>query len=174
MRGLQEQKCALQGVFFHVVLVQYPWTLIRAMITAGTIHLNIRTACWEAMVKRGRMRGPREMKVLEKVGDISPWLQGVGMLRGEDSLAFEMPESPWLDASCQPLGLGPRQSSRSSLAFLLQNFTLSLEGHLQTAAFLASFWFFLCLAPCVSDAAGFAAMFFSSQFHLIPLPLQLL
>lgn len=99
MRGLQEKKGALHSVFFHMVLVRHPWTLIQAVTTAGPIHPNtIRKTCWGAMVKRGRTRGAGELKVLGKIGDISPWLQGIRMLRGEDSLGFEVSESPQLDA----------------------------------------------------------------------------
>lgn len=73
--------------------------LIQAVTTAGPIHPNtIRKTCWGAMVKRGRTRGAGELKVLGKIGDISPWLQGIRMLRGEDSLGFEVSESPQLDA----------------------------------------------------------------------------
>lgn len=82
-----------------MVLVRHPWTLIQAVTTAGPIHPNtIRKTCWGAMVKRGRTRGAGELKVLGKIGDISPWLQGIRMLRGEDSLGFEVSESPQLDA----------------------------------------------------------------------------
>lgn len=58
--------------------------------------------------------------MLEKAGDISPWLQGVRMLRDKDGLRFEVPESPQLDACCQMLGLGPRHSCRSRPAFGIQ------------------------------------------------------
>lgn len=101
-----------------MVLVRNPWALIQAVTTADTIHPNtIRTACWGAMVKRDRTRGAGELKVLEKVGDISSWLQGITVLRSEDSLGFEVPESLQLDAWCQVLGLGPRPSGRSRPAF---------------------------------------------------------
>lgn len=57
---------------------------------------------------------------------------------------------------------------------LLQSFTSSLLGHLWAAVFPAPFWFFLCLAPPVPEAAGFAAVLFFHQFHLYPLPPELL
>lgn len=39
-----------------------------------------------------------------------------------------------------------------------QSFTSSLLGHLWAAGFPAPFWFFLCLAPPVLEASGFAAV----------------
>lgn len=53
---------------------------------------------------------------------------------------------------------------------LFQSFTSSLLGHLWAAGFPAPFWFFLCLAPPVLEASGFAAVPFPPQFHLNSLP----
>lgn len=41
MRGLQDPKGALQGVFFHVLLVRGPWTMIQAVTMVGIIHPKI-------------------------------------------------------------------------------------------------------------------------------------
>jgi len=57
---------------------------------------------------------------------------------------------------------------------LLQSFTSSPLGYLRAAAFPAPFWFFLCLAFPVPEAAGFAAGLFIPQFLLNPLPPELL
>lgn len=118
-------------------------------------------------------------KVLKKVGDTSPWLQGVRMLRDEDSMGFEVPESPPLDAWCHVLGLGPRQPGRSRLVFGRQ-WIFTPELYLITAGTLAGssisstvLVLFLSGSSCIRCSWLCTHVIFS-RFHLNLLPPELL
>lgn len=140
----------------------------------GTIHPNtIRTAYCKATVKRGRTRGAEELKVLEKVGDISCWLQEARMLRGEDSLAFVVPESPWLDAWSQVLGLGPRPSGRSRAAFTPELYLVTSETSAGSSISGTILVLSLSGSPCIR-CSWFCSNVIFPPFHLNPLPSELL
>lgn len=157
-----------------MALVRYPWALIQAVTTAGTIHPNtIRTPFCKAMVNKGRTSGAGELKMLEKVGDISPWLQEARMLRGEDSLAFVVPESPRLDAWSQVLGLGPRLSGRSTPAFTPEIYLVTSGTPAGSSISCTVLVLSLSSSSCIR-CSRFCSNVIFLPFHLNPWPSELL